>query len=380
MKRAAILALFLLASSLAYSTSVSIHIYSDKTFSSVIFAPSEGNYILEGNDKKIDTCNTSGVYEISVLNDSMLQVKNLDHIIGTFSRLRFRGYGANNQFYLKPSEEKTKRLFSDDLVLIAEKANLRLVNILDLERYVAGVVQCEAGLRKPYEYYKVQAIICRTYALNNLARHIDEGFELCDLVHCQVYQGDTHNSDILKAVEATKGLVLVDENNQLINAAFHSNCGGQTINSEDVWNKPLPYLRAREDTFCIHGPAARWQKQITLKEWKNYLAKKEETLKKDPAPAAHWDSIPVGRRVYLYDKGYLIPLKDIRTDWNLHSTYFTITKEGENIVLNGRGYGHRVGLCQEGAIHMSQTGYNYEQILHFYYNNVQLINYSILFN
>jgi stage II sporulation protein D len=380
MKRLAIVALFILSIHIAYSTNVSIHIYSDKTFSSVIFAPSTNTYILEGNDKKIDSCNSSNVYEITVINDSMMQVKNLDKIIGTFSHLHFRSYGTTNEFYLKPSTEKTKRLFNDDLVITAEKGNLKLLSLIDLEHYVEGVVQCEAGSRKPKEYYKVQAIICRTYALNNLARHINDGFELCDLVHCQVYQGETHNPDILQAVEETKGTVLVDGNNQLINAAFHSNCGGQTINSEDVWNKSLSYLKAREDTFCLNQPAANWKKQIPLKEWKAYLEKKEVSLKKDHTPASHFDSIPVGRRVSIYDKGFLIPLKDIRTDWNLHSTYFTITVDGDNVIFNGHGYGHRVGLCQEGAIHMSQTGYNYEQILHYYYYNVQLINYSILFN
>lgn len=380
MKRLVLFVCFTLATFLAHSTSVSIHIYSDKTFTSVIVAPLNGNYILEGDDKRIDSCNLSSVYEISVLNDSMVQVKNLDHIIGNFTRLRFKGYGTTAQFYLKPSTEKSKRLFNDDLVITAESSDLKLLSIIDIEHYVAGVVHSEAGGSKPYEYYKVQAIICRTYALNNLARHINDGFELCDLVHCQVYQGDTKNQDILKAVEETKGIVLVDENNQLINAAFYANCGGQTINSEDVWNKPLSYLKAREDTFCLNQPAAKWQKQIPLKEWKSYLTRKEESLKKDKLPASHWDSVAVGRRIYLYDKGYLIPLKEIRTDWNLHSTYFTTSIEGENIILRGRGYGHRVGLCQEGAIHMSQTGYNYEQILHFYYTNVQLINYSILFN
>ena len=147
-----------------------------------------------------------------------------------------------------------------------------------------------------------------------------------------------------------------------------------------MWNKPLSYLKAREDTFCFHQPAATWQKQIPLKEWKSYLVKKEQGLKKDVSCSGYGDTIPAGKRIYLYDKGYLIPLKEIRTDWNLHSTYFLTITSADSITLVGRGYGHRVGLCQEGAIHMSQTGYNYEQILHYYYYNVQLINYSILFN
>lgn len=375
-----LLAFVLFVTTITNATTVSIHIYSDKTFSSLIMAPVSGSYILEGNYKLVDSCKANSVYEIIVVNDSLVQVKSIDRVIGTFSRLRLRGIGNLNQYSLKPSSEKNKRLYNDDIIITADKSSLKLLSQIDLEHYVAGVIQCEAGLRKPKEYYKVQAIICRTYALSNLARHIADGFELCDLVHCQVYQGETSNADILQAVEATKGIVLVDGNNQLINTAFHSNCGGQTINSEDVWNKALPYLRARQDTFCLHQPAAHWQKQMPLKDWTAYLTKKEKTLKQDPTTVAQQDSLPYGRKTYFTDNGYAIPLKDIRTDLNLHSTFFTVTIDGDNVTLNGRGYGHRVGLCQEGAIRMAQVGYNYEQILHYYYTNVQLINYSILFN
>jgi stage II sporulation protein D len=377
MKRIVILAISFLYSTLAYSISVSIHIYADKTFSSVILAPLNATYILEGDGKRIDSCTSSSVYSVSIVNDSLVQVKNLDRVIGIFSRIRLRGYGPRNQFFLKLSSEKNNRLYDDDISISADKPNLKLLSIIDLEHYVSGVVQGEAGLRRPPEYYKVQAIICRTYALNNLARHINDGFELCDLVHCQVYNGVSKNPDILNAVEATKGIVIVDANNQLINAAFFSNCGGQTLNSEDVWNSPLPYLKSRPDTFCLHQPAAVWQKLMLVSEWNNYLTKKEKGLKCDTTKS-YYDTIPISKRVYLYDKGYLIPLKEIRGDLNLHSTFFSITKTDNTVTLDGRGYGHRVGLCQEGAIHMTQTGYNYQQVLHFYYTGVQLIDYTLL--
>ncbi len=361
-----------------HATSVSIQIYTDKSFTSVIVAPLTGTYILEENGKLIDSCTASSVYQFSIVNDTMVEVKNLDRVLGIFSRLRFRGYAARNQFYVKLSTEKNNRLYDDDLSISANRPYLKLLSVIDLEHYVSGVVQSEAGLRKPPEYYKVQAIICRTYALNNLARHIIDGYELCDQVHCQVYGGVSHNADILNAVEATKGIVIVDNNNQLINASFHSNCGGQTLNSEDVWNGALPYLRSRSDTFCLHQPAAVWQKQISVTDWNNYLTKKEKGLKRDTTKARIDDSIPVNKRVFLVDNGYLIPLKDIRNDWNLHSTYFTITNNDNMLILNGHGFGHRVGLCQEGAIHMTQVGYNYQQILHYYYYNVQLIDYTLL--
>jgi len=378
MKKLLALTAFFFSTTIAFSINVSIRIFDDITISSAIIAPSAGAYIIEGDGKRIDSTSSSGVYEVSIVSDTLVQIKSLDRIIGTYARIRFRGCPGQNQFYLKPDGEKNRRLYDDDVSISADKPNLKLLSIIDLEHYVSGVVQSEAGLRKTPEFYKVQAIICRTYALNNLARHINDGFELCDQVHCQVYQGVTHNTDILNAVAATKGMVIVDESNELINAAFHSNCGGQTLNSEDVWNKALPYLRSRPDTFCLHQPAAIWHKDIPESEWKTYLAKKEKGMKRDTSLRAMYDTIPDNKRVFLYDKGYLIPLKEIRTDWNLHSTLFTITKENGVLTLSGHGFGHRVGLCQEGAIHMTQLGYNYQQILHYYYANVQIIDYTLL--
>lgn len=378
-KRHGILALLILLYNLAYSVNLSIHIYSNETFTSAIVAPVTGSYILEADGKKIDSCTTSSIYEISVQDDSLMQLKNLDHVIGTFSRIHFRSYGSKSSFMIKPAGDKTNRLYDDGLSISAVNKNLQLINMVDLEHYVSGVVQCEAGYRKPEEYYKVQAIICRTYALNNLARHINDGYELCDAVHCQVYKGVSHNEKILQAVEATKGVVIVDSDNKLIDAAFHANCGGHTLNSEDVWNLAVYYLRGITDTFCIHQPAATWKKEIPAGQWNKYIAKKEAGMRKDNTyPKSHWDSIPVGTRVFLYDKGYLLPLKDIRTDLNLRSTYFTVSDSNGMVTLNGRGYGHRIGLCQEGAIHMAELGYNHQQILHFYYHDIQLIDYSLL--
>ena len=117
--------------------------------------------------------------------------------------------------------------------------------------YIAGVSESESGKKDNIlEYYKVQAIICRTYALKNSGKHIKEGYNLCDQEHCQVYKGRCTNPEILLAVSKTTGIIIVDRYNQPINAAFHANCGGQTLNSEDVWSKPLDYLKSVPDTFC----------------------------------------------------------------------------------------------------------------------------------
>jgi len=373
-----LLCLPLLASS---SVNVSVLIYSTQPVTSVIVAPANGTYSIVADGKTIDTCNSQSVYEVSLNKDSVT-LKSLGKTIGTFASVRFKEYGTTRcELNIKPVSAAKTRLYDDDLIASSLITELKLVNICQIEHYIAGVIECEAGRKKPLEYFKVQAIITRTYAMSNLARHITDGSELCDGVHCQVYQGTATTPDVIAAVEATKGLVLVDENSTLIDAAFHANCGGYTLNSEDVWSAALPYLRSMPDTFCVHQPAAVWTKQMSLKTWTDYLNKKEKHLQKDTLRRqAYWDTIPVKERTFLYDRGYTIPLKEVRLDLNLHSTYFTVEKDtaSSTVTLHGRGFGHRVGLCQEGAIHMAQLGYNYQQILHYYYSNVQVIDYTIL--
>lgn len=355
-----------------------VRIYSTDYTKTAIIAAKTGTYLLLGDGKVIDSITPSSVYEVRAV-DSLIEIRNLDHVLGKFASIRLKEYTPNCSFNIKPASEKTPRLYNDELLISNSGGYLKLINMVEFEHYLAGVVECEAGHRRPEEFYKAQAIICRTYALNNLARHLGEYYELCDAVHCQVYKGTADIPEITDAVASTKGLVIIDSAKHLINAAYYSNCGGYTLNSEDVWSTYVPYLRAVRDTFCHNQLHATWEKHISLKDWSDYLEKKEATLAKtDTHGGAYWDSIPEWRRIYFYDKGYLIPLKDMRLDLNLHSTYFSVKNTGTDILLKGRGNGHRVGFCQEGAIHMAQLGYTYLQMLHFYYQGTQVVDSSTI--
>ena len=148
---------------------------------------------------------------------------------------------------------------------------MKLINNIDIDNYVAGVVESEVGKRPPVEYFKLQAIICRTYALKNIDKHKDDGFSLCDKVHCQAYHGKPKSDLIKEAAIATNGVVIVDSDINLITATFYSNCGGQTANSEEVWKRPLYYLRTVKDTFCLHENNAVWTKRISKQKWTDYL-------------------------------------------------------------------------------------------------------------
>lgn len=297
----------------------------------------------------------------------------------TFSgkKVSLKATAFNSEFHLTPeSPKKDRRIYQDDLHVRHRSGGSLFINELDLEKYVAGVVEAESGKDQLFEYYKVQAVICRSYILSNRNKHYGEDFHLCDEVHCQVYHGKSRwNDSIPLATYATKGHVLVDKDINLITAAFHSNCGGHTVNAETVWSKPLDYLVGKPDTFCLHSSQSHWEKEISAREWRSYLEKNFKYNMADSLlalRATHY--YPKAKSRFMMDEKLAISLVKIRSDWKLRSTFFIIHEEGDKVRLIGRGFGHGVGLCQEGAMQMCRKGYGYQEVLHYYYTDVHLMN------
>ena len=261
--------------------------------------------------------------------------------------------------------------YDDHLHIERHGHKIRLINEVDLDRYVAGVVEGEAGYNLPLEYYKLQAILCRTYALKNINRHEKEGFELCDKVHCQVYHSKCQKNDIIKATSATSGLVVVDHDLELINTTFHSNCGGQTCNSEDVWLTPVSYLRSVKDSFCHFSPHSTWKKKFNKREFISVFSQNKPL-----------DSLDFQSLITFCQDTSRFPNKNlhstqltkVRSALNLKSTYFSVEQQGSNLMLFGKGFGHGVGLCQEGGIEMAKQHYSYVDILKYYYTKVFIVN------
>lgn len=368
---------FLLFVNILNATEIRVRILTPLKITSVIISPVSGEYTLLGDGKIITDANNSSVFQMIVEGDS-IRLKGVEQELGKYATIRLRGKFGAQTFKIKPVVPEGRiRSYEDHLDITVLNKNLFLLNNIDLENYLAGVVEAESGTLTTNEYYKLQAILCRTYALSHLRRHEAEGFHLCDQVHCQAYKSRSSNLNIINSVYETKGLVVVDSDLKLITAAFHSNCGGQTINSEDVWSLPTSYLKSVKDTFCLRKPHARWKREIPKEDWKSYLALKSKDSNAECN--ANLLNFPQQERgVNFIDKSLKIPLKTIRADWQLRSTYFSIEQKSDSVLFKGKGYGHGVGLCQEGAMRMSELKYSYKDILHFYYRNVHLVDLSVL--
>jgi len=237
-------------------------------------------------------------------------------------------------------------------------------------------LESEVGPNESKDFYKVHAVISRTYALKNKNKFLHEGFNLTDLVNCQVYKGKMYKKEnILKAVKETKNLVLVDDQMNFITASYFSNSGGQTVNVEDVWLKPLPYLRSIKDPYSKGTYNYRWEKKIPKDKWLNYLNRKHNfPLNEQAAVNAACNFNQPKRTKYFINWKYHILLTEIRTDWKLKSTFFSISDLDDYVLLKGKGFGHGVGLSQEGAMQMVKLGFGFLEVLRFYYTDVHLIN------
>ncbi len=354
---------------------VNIKIFSQIKTQAFTFSAEEGIYSIWANGNEITSTSKFPIIKLSYVNDS-IEIKTFENVIGRFKRVKISSVEPLKAFRFKLiAPERKPRFYQDNLIVDVEAGNLKCINEITLDNYIAGVVQAESGRRSYQEFYKVQAILARTFALSHLQKHGAEGFGLCDHTHCQAYFGKTTELEIMKAVAETKGKVVVDDNLNLIEAAFHSNSGGQTVNSEDVWGSKLSYLRSVNDTFSTKMPNAKWERKMAKEDWLSYLKLKHNYPIQDSN--ARWLAINFkqdSRKAYLEANNKKIPLRNIRTDLQLKSTFFTIIPQGDTLVFKGRGFGHGVGMCQEGAMRMAKLGYKYPEVINFYYQKTQLID------
>lgn len=354
---------------------IEVGLFAYKNMKKVMVIAERDSYTIYGDGVRISELLQFEGMRVEYQNGK-IAIRSLSNDFGSYKVVEFRAETLTSKLTIKGIEAKTsEREYNNHLKISVFTNSLQLVNIVNIENYVGGVVEAETGKDRPYEFYKVQSIISRTYALANFRRHEAEGYHLCDEVHCQVYHGLSRYEKLIpKAVLSTEGIVIVNSDIELITAAFSSNCGGKTRNAEDVWSKEVSYLKSRTDTFCLDGKNAKWTKTISIKDWNSY----EEKAHSTPLQAYNGKgsmTMDDSYSEFIFEKEDLIAM---RRHFRFKSTRFVMEKDNDSIIFIGRGFGHGVGLCQEGAISMGAKGYSYKEILESYYTDIHLIQLSSL--
>lgn len=283
--------------------------------------------------------------------------------------LSINGITGADQFSLRiNSGPAPGKLYTGSLFFKPDLGTTVLLNLCSEDDYVAAVVQAEGGTGRNIEYFKTQAVIVRTYLHKYMGKHLQDGYNLCDNTHCQAYNGMCTDNVISKAAADTKGLVIIDKDSSLIISAFHSNCGGKTAPSEDVWLTSIPYLSKVDDPWCSGSRSSTWQRKISSHEWIRLITSAGYKGRTNDLSLFRFEN---SSRAANYKTGsFSIPFSTLRNDLDLRSAFFSVIPDGDSLILKGRGYGHGVGLCQEGAMVMASKGFNYKQIIEFYYPGV----------
>ena len=270
-----------------------------------------------------------------------------------------------------------QKRYSGTINLHILDAEILIVNVLGIERYLSSVVGSEMPTKWPMEALKAQAIASRTYALKQKGNLF---YDIDSTEKSQVYNGlESRTSKTIRAVRSTRSLVLTYKN-KLINALFHSSSGGMTENSQDVWKNKYQYLSSVKD-FDKQNPKLRWQKRFSNEELQNLFPKIGGIKNIEISNITDTGRV---KNVRLYGEHGSEKMSgvDLRRRMNLKSTFvrfkFIEDKKNEifpiekSLLVIGQGSGHGVGMSQWGAKYMASKGLKAEQILKHFYKGVDV--------
>jgi stage II sporulation protein D len=273
------------------------------------------------------------------------------------------------------------RWYRGRAALLPQGNGVLAVNHVDLEEYLYSVVGEEMPPSWPLEALKSQAVAARSYALYKRNKLANAAYDLGDTTSWQVYGGvEAETTSTQTAVLQTAGQVLTYQG-QIIEAVFHSSSGGHTENVEDVWSSPLPYLRGVAD-YDQSAPVFSWQETFSAGEMRQLIPGVGNIIALSPVATT-----PNGRireMKVIGDAGQrTLSGEEMRRALDLRSSLFTVIPTGGStdgskavaptqFVVQGRGFGHGLGLSQWGANSLASQGYNYQQILGHYYQSAAL--------
>ena len=323
-------------------------------------------------------------------------------------------------------ERQQTMVYEGALRIVVEADKIVAINELPVERYLRSVISSEMSATASLEFLKAHAVISRSWLLAQMEkrRRLNSGqdsffsfikkddeiirwhdredhtiFDVCADDHCQRYQGIVSENGVMaeEAVNQTRGQVLLYDGD-ICDARFSKCCGGVTEEFQYCWeDTPKPYLVSINDPYCnthdLHilsqvlkgydqetSDFYRWTVEYTQEELSELVSRK---LKDDFGQIT--DLIPLERgksgRIWklkivgtkkTLTIGKELEIRRALSETHLLSSNFDVTKNKKVFILNGRGWGHGVGLCQIGAAVMGEQGKTYDKILLFYYRNAEI--------
>lgn len=257
-----------------------------------------------------------------------------------------------------------------------DKDSLMVVNELSLEEYLYSVVGREMSASSPMEALKAQAVAARSFVLFHKNALKSKRYDTNNTGAMLSYVGlEKENPNAIKAVDSTRGEVLKYQGH-IVFTPYYANCGGYTEDVKEVWGTNYPYLASVPCYFCRDQKHYSWSVEIPTAHIIESLKKNGynittvtnmEVVETSKTGRMKKLKISTDKGQFFIDTGQLRLLVGSDT---LKSTKFKVRTKGESFLFTGKGWGHGVGLCQDGAEGMAKAGYKYKQILSRYYKNI----------
>ncbi len=306
-------------------------------------------------------------------------------VSGYKSGIIFSGhYLAARDIFVKlnnPNEliEINGRKFKGGLEIIKrDNGAVSVINYLPLEDYVKGISIRETSHYWPMAALKAEAVAFRTFALYRAEQFKNKEWDVTDDVYSQVYGGqEAERYRITEAVDKTKGEALY-YNGKILPAFYHSTCAGATEDALVLWNVNLAPLKGVVCGFCKDSPHFSWKTTVAKDKIKELLKKQGRKIDKLEEIVVSGREISgriINLNIVTVEKDIEISAKDFRNLIGpdiIRSTNFKISLNNGDLIFDGLGWGHGVGLCQWGAYFMAKTGADYLKILKYYYPGSRL--------
>lgn len=278
-----------------------------------------------------------------------------------------------------------KNKYPGRIRVVSYKGQSLIINTLDIEDYLAGVLAKEMDSLWPAEALKAQAVVSRTFALytakENKAKKLP--YDIENSIFHQVY-GTTGCERIIKAVKETEGEILTYQGNTS-QVFFHASCGGATAKTSDVWGGNRSHIDSVSCIYCAESPYYAWEKTFSSYQLSR-IFRRASPVDKITVEETDCSGRVKALKIFSKDgKMYNLTGHQFRMDVNkcaskvlfncpdiLPSTKFRVLQTGDRFVFQGEGYGHGVGMCQWGARIMAEKGDNYINILQYYFPSMEI--------
>lgn len=281
-----------------------------------------------------------------------------------------RTFRFTNGFQLVLPEAGVQRSYAGDLEVHVRDGELRLINLVGMEAYVTSVVLSEMGWQRA-EAMRAQAILARTWA--HIHRRQGEPYDFGDRTDGQVYKGLFPQTKRLERLQKVTAGQLLWYRGQAAHVYYHAKCANRVFSAHEIWGvKKKPYLSGFDLPKGIRDGAETWQCSFLSSDIDIVFA---EELSTPIRLEVEKRSGTLGVRLIGTNFDELWMSVDIfrlqvnrRWGWNkLKSNNFTISRDGDRTLFSGSGFGHLVGMCQQGAVKMAENGRQYQEILQFFY-------------